>query len=329
MSRLTTFAGLLLAIALAACDYSPTSPFDGFNGELSRGVSLSGSFTSATSGSAALKSMAANAFDGLTVTVLDQNGQATGITTTVSSNGSFKLRGLPEGSFTLVFKDANGNEIGRMTFDEVKPNQEITIVVALEQGGVQLVEEKRDGIGHGDVEIEGTASDVQVISGNDGTLEVKGYHIVSKAGTTSIRKGNRRLSLSDIHDGDRVHVKGVWETAAGGSQQVLAHEIKLQEEDDDDDLNQGACLINGGRVGDRIELEGHVRSGVMGNFTMDVNGNRASKDVQVMGGTLKCNGKPGSTCTLNVGNQVHVRGTLRVCTSTDATVDATEVKVQK
>ena len=329
MTRPARFAGLLLATALVACNYSPTSPFEGFNGELSRGVSLSGTFTSASGGSAALKSMAANVFDGLTVTVLDQNGQQTGITTTVSSNGSFKLRGLPEGSFTLVFKDANGNET-HMTFDEVKPNQEITIVVALEQGVVQLLEEKRNGIGHGDVEIEGIASNVQVTSGNDGTLVVKGHPILSKSGTTAIRKGNQRLALSDIHDGDRVHVKGVWETAPSGSQQVLAQEIKLQDEqeDDDQDQNQGACLINGGRVGDGIELEGRVASGGLGDFMLEVNGNRARGPVRVLGGSLRCNGnKP--NCTLAAGNQVHVRGTLRECGSSSATVDASEVKVQK
>lgn len=327
--NLSLAAGLLAALGIGACNFSPTSPFEGFNGELSQGVTLSGRFASAASLTAGLKSLAANAFDGVTVTVFDASGNDTGITTGVSSNGSFTLRGLPEGSFTLVFKDANGNEIGRMTFDEVKTNQEITIVVALEQGGVRLLEEKRDGIGHGDIEIEGQARDVQASSGANGTLSVNGYSIVSKDGMTSIRKGNRRLSLSDIKSGDRVHVKGVWETTSGGSQQVLAHEIKLQEEQDDDQ-SQGDCIIRGGRVGDRIELEGRVISGNSSSFKMQVNGNRSRVPVDVVfSGTLKCNGKPGSACTLNGGNQVHVRGTLSECSSSSAKVEASEVRVQK
>jgi hypothetical protein len=323
-------AALLAALGIAACNYNPTSPFEGFNGELSQnGATLKGRFATAASLSAGLKSVAANAFDGITVTVLDKNGNDTGITTGVSSNGSFTLRGLPAGSFTLVFKDANGDEIGRMTFDEVKVNQEITIVVALDQGGVQLLEEKRDGIGHGDIEIEGQAKDVQASSGANGTLTVNGYSIVSKDGTTSIRKGNRRLALADIHNGDRVHVKGVWETSSGGSQHVMAHEIKLQEEQEEEDSTQGECLINGGKVGQRIELEGRVESGGQGDFMLRVNGNRARGPVRVTGGSLTCTGKPGSACTLGPGNQVHVRGTLSECSSASARVDASEVKVQK
>jgi hypothetical protein len=60
-----------------------------------------------------------------------------------------------------------------------------------------------------------------------------------------------------------------------------------------------------------------------------VNGNRARGLVQVTGGTLSCTGKPGSACTLGPGNKVHVRGTLSQCSSTSATVEASEVKVQK
>jgi hypothetical protein len=71
-----------------------------------------------------------------------------------------------------------------------------------------------------------------------GSLEVRGYHVLSRAAETSIRKGNRSLTLQDLEEGDRVHVRGVFE-----GQDVLAHEIKLQEEEDeeDDDASQSAC----------------------------------------------------------------------------------------
>jgi hypothetical protein len=107
-------------------------------------------------------------------------------------------------------------------------------------GEVVLIDEKRTGIGHdgsGGIEIEGLAHDI-VIGSNSmtGSLEVNGYHVLSRAAETSIRKGNRSLTLRDLEDGDRVHVRGVFE----GSD-VLAHEIKLQEENDDEEPGTSSC----------------------------------------------------------------------------------------
>ena len=93
-----------------------------------------------------------------------------------------------------------------------------------------------------------------------------------------------------------------------------------------------ACMINGGRVGDGIELEGRVASGAYPAFTMTVNGNRASGPVSVTGTTLRCNG-PSTTpavcqARLVPGARIHVRGTLTTCTTTAASVAADEVKIQ-
>jgi len=111
---------------------------------------------------------------------------------------------------------------------------------------------------------------------------------------------------------------------------VVLIELKIDGQDE----TEGAktCLINGGRQGDGIELEGHVASGTTGQFKLDVNGNRASAlvDVIASGATYQCNGKPGTDCQSNlVGAQVHVRGTLTLCTLSAATVTASEVRVQK
>jgi hypothetical protein len=96
------------------------------------------------------------------------------------------------------------------------------------------------------------------------------------------------------------------------------------------------CLISGGRGGEKIELEGNVASGSPTAFKMDVNGNRASRlvDVSASGAQFVCNGdKKGSssTCQASVkaGAKIHVRGTLTSCTLDVAQVVATEVKVQK
>ncbi|PYQ40236.1 MAG: hypothetical protein DMF77_19010, partial [Acidobacteria bacterium] len=70
----------------------------------------------------------------VTVTVLENPS----ITTTVAGDGSFTLRGLPEGGFTLIFT-TSGTEIGRLSFSEVKPNQEITLTVQVSTSGVVLL----------------------------------------------------------------------------------------------------------------------------------------------------------------------------------------------
>jgi hypothetical protein len=86
-------------------------------------------------------------------------------------------------------------------------------------------------------------------------------------------------------------------------------------------------------VGSSIELEGKVASGNASLFELDVQGNRARGlvDVNASGAGYRCIGQSGPNCKadLKAGNQVHVRGLLTTCTTTDALVTATEVKVQK
>ena len=98
--------------------------------------------------------------------------------------------------------------------------------------------------------------------------------------------------------------------------------------------NGKACLVEGGNVGQGIELEGNVASGSSSHFQLQVNGNRSSGlvDVNASGADFKCNGqKKSSDCkaTLAAGDKVHVRGTLTSCTTSAASVTATEVMVQK
>lgn len=112
--------------------------------------------------------------------------------------------------------------------------------------------------------------------------------------------------------------------------------VNLDMEDAEGSDDPKTCLISGGRSREKIELEGDVASGAPTLFKMDVNGNRASKlvDVSASGASFVCNGdKKGSpaTCQASVktGAKVHVRGTLTNCTLDIAQVVATEVKVQK
>jgi len=117
-----------------------------------------------------------------------------------------------------------------------------------------------------------------------------------------------------------------------------ANDTQKPSATDTNDTTSKACMIEGGRTGDHIELEGVIASGSADHFMLQVNGNRASSlvDVSASGASLKCNGNTGkkggaTDCKSSVagGAQVHVKGTLTSCSASAAAVTATEVMVQK
>lgn len=318
---------LFLAVALAAltaCGGNPGAP----SGE---GVVVRGTLVGAATARASSSSTGAATLAVITVTVQENPA----ITTTVAADGTFTLRGLPEGGFHLVFS-SNGTPLGTLAFSEVKPNQEITVTVALAGSTVVVVEERRNGIGHGDVEIEGDVTAVLALNPTgESRFTIAGKTVVARPGETAIREGNRARTVSDVTIGHQVHVKGTWLPVEPGGQPVLAQEIKLQDEDDDDDDTARTCMISGGRAGEGIQLEGSVASGSSAGFMMNVQGNRSSGQVQVdtSGATFKCNGFKGTDaeCRAKVtsGAKVHVSGMLQSCDLTSAVALASEVKVQK
>ena len=233
-SSLRLAAAAALALTLVACGGgNPMGP----TAVRASGVTLTGSIL----GDAAGSSMGASAFavaadHAFTVTVLENPD----IVAEVGTDGQFTLRGLPEGGFTLVFTGAGGEPLGEIFFSAVMPNQEIIITVSVDGGQVVLLEEQRNGIGHGELEIQGNIDNVILVDpSGDSLFIIGGYPVVARPGDTAIRKGNQALSVKDLSAGDQVHVKGVFlELLAGidpADQQVLAHEIKLQEEDEDED----------------------------------------------------------------------------------------------
>ncbi|MGH9462570.1 MAG: hypothetical protein ACRD1X_15250 [Vicinamibacteria bacterium] len=250
----SVFLATALAFAAAGCDSSPTGPSDLEGGATLRGQVRQGNGSASTqlAGDSFYRAQTAAAAEVTSVMVLDSSLQE--IATVPVVNGAFTLRGLPD-SFYLRFLDENGNPIGDdMLFGGVKPNQEIDIIVALRNGEVVLVREKRTGIDHegaGGIEIEGTATNVVIDNAPadlvTGSLDVNGYHIVTRRGETSIRKGNRSLTLEDI-EGKQVHVRGVFEGT-----DVFAQEIKLQDEGEEDDIEGGEkvtlCHIPPGNPG--------------------------------------------------------------------------------
>jgi hypothetical protein len=248
-------SALVLTLGIVACDFNPTAPFEGFDGQASRGMvgsdgaTLHGTFMGSRGSANALRAFAATATDDLIVVVYDSE-ERTEIGRVEVVDGRFTLRGLPE-SFTLEFWDGD-KKVGERSFDGVKPNQEIDIVLEYEDGVVDVVEERRTGIDHepGDgIEIEGPAEN---ISWEDdpmtGSLDVNEWHVVTQRAQTSIRKGNRSLTLENLTENDRVHVRGVVREGDDGLY-VFAYEIKLQEEEDDDSDNTISCPPDAAKPG--------------------------------------------------------------------------------
>lgn len=147
------------------------------------------------------------------------------IKATVGTDGTFTLRGLPEGSFTLVFTQG-GATVGKLTFGAVAANQQITISVSLANGEIVLLDEDRRGIGHAGVELEGPVQSVLVLApAGDSRFVIANRFVIARPGVTAIREGATRKTVEDVTAGRQVHVKG---TAIEGSVDVLAYEIILQ-----------------------------------------------------------------------------------------------------
>lgn len=339
--RLSAIA-LLASAVVTACGGNPSGPSGGSQVVL-RGTVL-GSNASVSTASASTTvgmhgSTAAAAAAVITVTVQEDPT----ITATVGPDGTFTLRGLPPGTFTLVFT-SNGAPLGTLAFAEVAPNQEITITVAVSGTTVTLVEQKRNGVGHGDVELEGKVSAILLTTPAESRFTIAGRTVVVRPGQTTIRREDTALTVADVIVGVQVHVKGTFLPPEGDTQPVLALEIKLQDQGSNGPGGPGGpppnrpsgCMIAGGIVGSPIELQGNIASGTAASFMMNVGGNRATGPVQINAGSasFKCNGKDkltGDLCkaTATAGTQVHVKGVLTSCDLATALTTASEVQIQK
>jgi hypothetical protein len=178
----------------------------------------------------------------------------TTITAEVSANGTFELKGITSGTFTLVFL-VDGVEIGRVVIN-APDGSEVKIVVQVKDSVLVVVE----------IKVEGPESSTGP----------------SPAPTSS------------------------------------------------------ACFVNGGTVGQGIELEGNVTAGTSAAFKMAVNGRADTPiDVNASSASFRCIGgakvATDAECRASVkaGAQVHVSGRLESCTTSAALVNAAEVKVQK
>jgi hypothetical protein len=182
------------------------------------------------------------------------------------------------------------------------------------------------------VKIEGTSLTVDVSA--NGTFQFTGV----PSGT---------FTLVFVADG--VEIGRVVVSAADGSEvkivvqvqdsALVVIDIKVEASDPSatpPPTSGGSCGVNGGTVGQGIELEGNVQSGSSSSFKLAVNG-RASFPIDVNAGSasFSCIGNARTSsdaeckAAVKSGAKVHVRGTLASCASSSAQVTASEVKVQK
>src|SRR2546425_8370711 len=72
---------------------------------------------------------------------------------------------------------------------------------------------------------------------------------------------------------------------------VVLINLEIDDQENDDDASK-TCIVEGGKVGRKIELEGNVESGSSAAFKMKINGERSSGlvDVDASHAQFKCNG---------------------------------------
>ncbi len=255
------------------------------------------------------------------------------ITAVVAPDGSFTLRGLPSGGFTLQFT-LDGTVLGTLAFTEVAPNQEITVVVELAGSTVTLVEEKRNGIGHGDVEIEGAVEAVLALDpAGDSRFRIHGYEVVARPGETAIREGNRGRSVTDVSVGRQVHVKGTWLPAAGTRQAVLAQEIILQGSTDPAPTPTPRPTPAACPTGPNTQVEGQITSlaaASRGGGSITVSQQGQGDFICLLSSATRIR-KGNASYTpeqLQVGWRVHVSGQGLGGAPNACQVEADEIKVQ-
>ena len=143
---LTCIATGLIVLAASACQFTPTAPFQGFDGQGSR---VEGRFDVSGTSMPARSALRLNAtasatasVEGIVVTIQERPS----VTATVDRDGRFTLSGVPSGSFTITFV-RNGITIGQIDLQYVRKNQAIRItVVLISDDEVVLVKEERDEV---------------------------------------------------------------------------------------------------------------------------------------------------------------------------------------
>ena len=130
---------------------------------------------------------------GMTVSV-----SGTSLSSPVDASGAFALRGVPAGHVDLHFVGSAAD--AHLGLDDVTEHAEIHLAVHVGGSTVELEDDEREDSGK--VEVEGRVTQVGA-----GSLRVGDATVTVPAGIP-IRREDKAITLSDIHVGDRVKVRG-------------------------------------------------------------------------------------------------------------------------
>jgi hypothetical protein len=183
------------------------------------------------------------------------------------------------------------------------------------------------------VKVEGTSLTVDVSA--NGTVQFTG--IPSGTFTLVFLADGVEIGRVVVTAEEGFEVKIVVQVTAG---QLVVVEIKVEDGQQPSPTASpspsSSCVVNGGKAGSGIELEGDVKSGGHASFELTATGRSSSPVlVNASAASFKCIGSAKTTsdaeckASVKTGAKVHVRGTLMSCSVAPAQVTATEVKVQK
>ena len=266
---------------------APTSPSAVTPGAPSAtgSATINGTLAGATSAG----QFSAQAVMTITITVT-----GTGISATASPGGTFVLNGVPAGNVELRFTGPGVD--ARSNVADIAEGEQIRIVVTVQgsNAAVNVTDRKKPENGK---EIEGLITEINLAAR---TIVVNGTTI-SVPTDSIIRHGNTTLALSQLKNGQRVHVKG---TVSGSM--VVASEVKLQDENENDDDREEA------------EVEGTVsaKTGTCPALTFMVKTTKVTTD-----GSTQFKG--GACAAIANGKKVEVEGTRQA----DASIKAKTVEL--
>ena len=281
-----SFAGLCLALTAAGCGGSSA---------------VSGPEPApVASGHAVLQGTVRGAGDGLQVGIVGSS-----LTTPVDEEGQFALAGLPSGRATLRFEGAGVD--ARLTVENLQDGQVTSIAVKV-TGGVAQLDGTPNCAPTVDTFFTGQIDEIA------GTRLVVSGRTVDASEIRKVWRGEKRIQLSDLQQGEKVKV---WGTLRGDGV-VLAEEI--------------AALTAGGSTGETwvsfsgtVQSVGEAAANVAArcvNPTLVVNGVRVET-----GEATKFRGGDGSAIDpgeIKVGSLVAVEGWKK-----NGTVRATQVTLQR
>jgi hypothetical protein len=227
-----------------------------------------------------------------------------GITGVTDATGNFALTGVPEDAIELSFSRSTDGIDATLNVD---PRVD-TLTVDLERTSASP---RRRGARSPRIQIEGPISAISATSITVMDASRKVDIVCAIVDTTSIRKGNRKLTPADLAVGNQVHV-----TASPNPDGTYnAIEIKLQEGEDD-----------GGGIEEptKRELEGPVVAISAASITL-TDASSGEQTAAINGDTvIRKGGTVLTTADIKVGDRVHVRAKIE----SDKSLTALEIMVQ-